>query len=488
MSIQIKFTNLTDCGTSETTDFDSGIVEYNFDFKNNTYYERLEGNGYFEKNYPHRNEGDNDLLCGSNYCEVVVSKRDNIKNISARIHRLASSNGFFIHRVVLSCSDTFFKKIKENNVDGNLVQVNIKLSEFVGDYYDKVAEAEVEQIIFDNNSKDFGMKLIEKEIEDIKFYIKNKNCLGGGGQVSYICNEFAESFRQLPKKENKIDLMDEITNLISSYRYHFHSALSTQDSEFIANLKEKYDFNIHPENNDFKTEFAKLTDKKEFNKAINIFNHLWTTKKADQIFKNGFPFSVYNAQELADDYLKLKYVKSEIIEKILIDLLITTSIAEKASSLQYHKHISVKTLLSIPMGFYKKENNSMIVDMKFKELIILLSAFLGMHLFFKVILSLFYWWFSGLIAGDNETAHIILFGLLFSTDWILTYIHHKSEDKTFGTDVPSKLDEKNFYLLRNLCNLHSLIDSYKSSSFKSLLHKVSKDGTLFPSSLYSIVK
>lgn len=497
MSLQINFTKLTDCGYSATSDLGSGIADaigfdianYDFVFKEDEDYDRLEGNGYFEENYPYRHESDKDLLDGVNYCSIVVARSKDVKSIAAHIYKQTSTNGFPIHRVLLLCSDTFFEKIRKNNIDGNLIQVSIKLSEFIEhDYYDKVSKAEVEQVTLNNNSKDFESNLIDKEIEDIKNYLRKKNCVGKYGQVADICSEFAESFRHISKKESKFDLIDEVTSLISSFRFTLHSALSTQDSDFISSLKEKYDFNIHPYDRDFEIEFAKLTDTKECSKAIAIHNHLWTTKKAEKMFSDGFPFGVGDAESLADDYLKLKFVKSEIIEKIIIDLLIATTIGEKTSSFQYHKQISVKTLLSIPMGFYRKENNSKFSDMKMKEAIILCSTFLGIHLFLKVIFGLFEWWFSGLIAGDNETAHIILFGILFATDSILTYFYQSSDDKNFVTDVPNSLDEKNFYLLRDLCNLHTLIDSYKSSSFKSLLHKISNDGTIFPISLYSIVK
>lgn len=497
MSLQINFTNLTDCGYSATSDLGGGIADaigfdianYDFVFKDDEDYDRLEGNGYFEENFPYRHESDKNLLDGVSYCSIVIARSKDVKSIAAHIYKQTSTNGFPVHRVLLLCSDTFFERIKKNNIEGNLIQVSIKLSEFVdNDYYDKVAKAEIEQVILNNNSKNFESNLIDKEIEDIKNYLRKKNCVGKYGQVADICSEFAESFRHISNKVSKFDLIDEITSLISSFRFTLHSALNTQDTDFIKILKEKYDFNIHPYDRDFEIEFTKITDKKECSKAINIFNHLWTTRKAEKMFKDGFPFGVGDAELLADDYLKLKFVKSEIIEKIIIDLLIATTIGEKARSLQYQKQISVKTLLSIPMGFYNKENNSMFADMKMKEVVILCATFLGMHLFLKVIFGLFEWWFSGLIAGDNDTAHIILFGILFAADSILTYFYQKSNDKNFATDVPYKLDEKNFNLLRDLCNLHTMIDSYKSSSFKSLLHKVVNDGINFPVSLNSIVK
>jgi len=495
MSLQINFANLTDCGYSATTDLGGGIAEtrgfdianYDFNFKDDEDYDRLEGKGYFEEKYPYRHENDKNLIEGVNCCSIVVTRSKDVKSIAGHLYEQSTTNGFPIHLLLLLCSDTFFERIKKNNSEGNLIEVNIKLSEFVeNNYYDKVAKAEIEQVTLNNNSKNFQSNLINKEIEDIKKYLIKKSCVGKYGQVAEICNEFAESFRHLPKTESKFDLIDEITYLISSFRFTFHNALNTQDETFINSLKEKYDFNIHPYDRDFEIEFAKITDEKELNQASTIFNHLWTRRNADKMFRDGFHFSVGDAESLAEEYLKLKFVKSEIVEKIVIDLLIASTIGEKASSLQYHKQISVNTLLSIPLGIYKKENNSKFADMKVKEIIILCSVFLGMHLTLKVIFGLFEWWFSGLIAGDNETAHIVLFGTLFAADSILTYFYQKSDDKNFVTDVPNKIDEKNFYILRNLCNLHNLVDCYKSTTFKSLLSKVANEGTIFPITLYSI--
>ena len=105
----------------------------------------------------------------------------------------------------------------------------------------------------------------------------------------------------------------------------------------------------------------------------------------------------------------------------------------------------------------------------------------------RIALGLFEWWLTGLIAGDNETAHIILFGLLFLSNSAL--IHAKQRETGWGTmsAVSPRLDEKNFHIFQDLCRLHSMSPNFKSSSFKSLLSKVVNEGTRFPNELHSIV-
>jgi len=401
MALQINFTNLTDCGYSATSDLGSGIADaigfdianYDFAFKDDEGYDRLEGNGYFEEKYPYRHKSDKDFLDGINYCTVVVSRSKDVKTITAHLYKQISINGFPIHRVLLLCSDTFFERIKKNNNEGNLIEVSIKLSDFFeDDYYDKGAKADIEEVTLSNNAKNFDGNLIDNEIEDIKNYLIKKSCVGKYGQVADICDEFAQSFRHISKKESKFDLVDEIISLISSFRFFLQSAMSKKDADFFDNLREKYDFNSRPHDRDFGVEFAKITDKKELSQAINIFNHLWTKRNARYILEDGFVITEGEAESLAHIYLKLKFVKSEIVEKIIIDLLIATKINEEVRTLQYIK---------------------------------------------KAI------------------------------------------------NVPNKIEENN--LLRDLCNLHTLVDSYKTSCFKSLLSKVTNEGTIFPNFMYSIV-
>jgi hypothetical protein len=366
--------------------------------------------------------------------------------------------------------------------------INFEIVEWIEseDSYGDTAKALVTRI--DNSRLHSNKELIDYKIKDIKNYLIGKCCVDSNyGQVADICKEFAESFRAVPLGVDKNELIEEIISAIHSLRFTFHSYLNEDDSKTIKYFYEKYNFSLKTYSERIIEEFNKITDEKDRHVAVKIYNHFWTARKAEDMFKNGFPIGSGEVESIAEEYIKLKYVKSETVEKILVDLLIATTIGDKASYLQFNKQISAKTLLSIPADFYTKETNSKITDLKFKDALAVCLVYASIHLSLKVIFGLFEWWFSGLIAGDNETAHIILFGTLFAADSILTYQYQKSTDTNFASDVTNKNDEENFYVFRDLCKLHKLSSVYKSSSFKSLLNKVVCNGTNFPISLHVIV-
>jgi hypothetical protein len=457
------------------------IANNNLIFKEDDDYDRLEGNGYFDEHYPYRHEEDKDFIDGFNYCSVILVRSKEVKSISAYIYKNKTNNGFSTHKVLLQCNDELYERISKKNHDGNLIQVSIKLMSIVDhDDYDKVAKAEIEQVVIDNNGNSFESSLIEKEIDDIKNHLRKKNCIGKYGQVADICTEFAESFRYISDRKSKHDSMDEINSLLSSFRYYFHSELTSKESEFIKTLKGKYDFNFHQYDIDFEIEFAKITDEKELNQAINIFNHLWTLRKADEIFKDGFPFDVVVAESLADEYLRIKNVHSKTCEKILLDLLIASKIANYANNLQIHNQISSAALLSIPIGFYKADSLVVTNERGFFSKSKFGSLIFG-QLFGLLLGGFFSWSFSGWISGSNETARIILFGSLFSAYLILVGLLHQNEK------VDSSQEERYFGIIRNMCNLHSISNSLDVKLMRHMINQLTSSGVLIQYQVLQII-
>jgi hypothetical protein len=340
------------------------------------------------------------------------------------------------------------------------------------------------------NTENLFADIEEFEIRDIKNFLVHRNCLNRGGQVTKICSEFAHSFRSVSKDVDRSDLISDINQLIYDYRYIFHRNLGENESNYIKMLNERYGFIFEPEVEEFEKNLETIESQRDKIRTIEIFNTLWVSREASRMFTDGYPISVDDAISLANSYLALKSVRSESIEKILVDVLIAATIGDKALTLEVNKQISVGTLRSLALGFYKKENNSVFYGveneswLKLGSVVLLYSLIL---LAMRIALGLFEWWLTGLIAGDNETAHIILFGLLFLSNSAL--LHAKQREIGWGTmsAVSPRLDEKNFHILHDLCRLHSMSPSFKSSSFRSLLNKVVNEGTRFPSELHSIV-
>lgn len=337
------------------------------------------------------------------------------------------------------------------------------------------------------NSQPSSAPLSDYETVDIRNHLLIENCPGSiSGQVADICTELSSSFSSLPRHVDKSDLIHSVHSLISSLRHTLHQHLSATDKKKVDELNEQYGYELNPFLEDVSSDLNKVTDGRDRHTASKIFNHLWTPSRAEDIFREGFPLGLDSIEGLADEYLNLKYLKSETLEVILVDLMICGTIAEKASFFQWNKLISRGSLLSVMSGIYNKHKR--FDGIKTRELYLLGSTVLLFGLTGKILAGLLIWWFSVAIAGSNETAQIVLFGTLFAAHLITVHLYYQSEGDAFDIgNVSCKRDEMSFNILRDLSALRSLSDSYKSSSFRALLIKCVNEGTLFPRALHSIV-
>lgn len=348
------------------------------------------------------------------------------------------------------------------------------------------AKARISNVKLHSNKEFSKLNLIDFEIRDIESYLLRKNCLNSSsGQVAEICKEFAESFRYVPTEASKDDLLDDINSLISSYRFTFQSHLDENDSVKIKNLNEKYGFELLAYSENHNAEFEKITDKKDRYEAIRIFNNLWITKKAENMFRDGFSIGSVDAESLADEYIKLKYVYSTTCERILLDILISCDIGEYASSAQFNKNISRSALVSIPVGFYKSDAIST-ASKSIKDLIIELIFTSIFHIIGRIISGLISWWISGLIAGDNETAHIILFGTMFAADTVLMGLYQNHKIKN-DEKLESLKEEHYFNIIRNMCNLHYHSFFLDVKLMRHMLNQLASSSVKFQHQIFHII-
>jgi hypothetical protein len=383
------------------------------------------------------------------------------------------------------CEKTLYEKLEKFSTNKNYVKITFKVINW-GNFDEKgeensfqFAKAKIEEILIESKEKLNSLSLIDFEVLDIENYLIRRNCLNSSGQVADICEEFAKSFRQVPTHVDKNRLIKEIESLISSYRSTFHSYLNEKDNLEIATFSEKYGFELNAYSKNFALDFEKITDKKDRYKAIRIFNTLWSRKKTEDMFINGFPIGLADAKCIADDYINLKYVHSTTCEKILLDVLIGCYIKEFANSAQYSKNISTVALLSVAYGSYKPKFESKI---SFFDLIITSIS----HIFGRVVSGLISWVISGLIAGNNETARIVLFGTMFAADTVLMgmYQNHKlKSDKNADLSV----EEHYFKIIQNMCNLHYYSYFMDVKLMRDLLHNLSSFNVKFPHQVFQII-
>ena len=394
--------------------------------------------------------------------------------------------------IYVICDDDFFAKLEFLTSKQSKIAITFEVLNWESYEEDSdensfnVAKAKITNFNAASNSSLSSSVLVDYEIKDIENYLIRTNCFNSAnGQVADICKEFAESFRQVPITVNKNDLLDEINSLIASYRYTFHIHLKDTDAEKIKSFTERYGFAYNAYAQTYFEEFEKITDKKDKYEAIRIANHLWSWKKAEEVFRTGYVIGEDEAAFIADEYIKLKFVHSKTCERILFDVLITSKISDYALSAQYQQCISSNALLSIPIGFYKPE--AVLVKDKSPLTVIFELVFNStFHLVGRVVSGLISWVISGLIAGNNETAHIILFGTMFAADTVLLglYKNHKLKNDEL---VASTKEEHYFNIIKNMCNLHSYSLVMDVKLIRHLLNELAASGVLFQHQVFQLV-
>jgi len=451
----------------------NGIFYIPFNKENNDY--DRNGVSTAKVSFHQKIDDDEQLLSENNIekCNLIITSH---KPYYSKLEQLT---------IDVICEKSLYQKIEKFTENNNQIEISFNVLKWKN--FDE-SEAENTFDIARCNIEDFQItsipnsnrqSLIDYEIIDIENYLIRKNCVNSSGQIADICKEFAQSFRKVPAHIDKSRLIGEIESLIYNYRSTFYDYKNEKDKLHLASLLEKYGFELTAYSKSDELDFDKITEKKDRYEAIRIFNTLWSRKKTEDMFINGFPIGLADAECIADDYINLKYVHSTTCEKILLDVLIGCYIKKFANSAQYSKNISTVALLSVAYGSYKPKFESKI---SFFDLIITSIS----HIFGRVVSGLISWVISGLIAGNNETAHIVLFGTMFAADTVLMgmYQNHKlKSDKNADLSV----EEHYIKIIQNMCNLHYYSYIMDVKLMRDLLHNLSSFNVKFPHQVFQII-
>ena len=129
------------------------------------------------------------------------------------------------------------------------------------------------------------------------------------------------------------------------------------------------------------------------------------------------------------------------------------------------------------MSIMKRKNKSI------KE-ILLLSGFKLVGVWIGMIISgLFIWWVTSLIASDNDMAHYILFGSIFSASLIISTLNQS----TTAQAIKENREEHNFYILRDMCALHKQAEYMDAKLLRHLMYKLEERGIQMNNYIYEIL-
>ena len=465
--------------------FDDGRISKKLEFNK----EVIDGQGFFEKPFLKPSNADEEILDAISFADVdiyPIDEDNNERNYNLVAH-ISSFDRDDEKFNTLNLSFYFDRQtiaaIKSIVTDNELaLSIRFEIDEWIDAYTGKGRVT----LLDNSRCKSTNKAAIDYQIIDIKNYLIRQNCAGSRyGQVSDICIEFANSFRNVPAGVNKGEILDSINSLLTSWRYTFHSKLDEKERSRIELLTEAYEFESTAIRGETGDELDKIKRRTDRDHAIRIYNMLWMSKSAETTLRNGFKISEDEAQSIADEYLKLKYVFSETCEKILLDILISCDISEYASVAQYHGLITQPTPFFIEAGMYKPEF-VLNKNKGIKEAILQVVFDATFHLIGRVISGLISWWISGLIAGDNETAHFVLFGTMFAADTVLMGMYQTQKIKKDEKIAVSK-EQHCYDIIKHMCNLHYHSYYMDTKLMRHILNQLASMGFKSQTEIFRII-
>lgn len=406
------------------------------------------GVGYFDN---HLSEEVNGIIhkIDVSVANVNFSKKDNLNKSDEYIGIKKGDlwDVLTTQSVTINLDSEIYEKLLKSN------QANIEIDLVIKEFY--VEDDELQQVFFEitkieTSSTPYIKKNLKQErVEDVKSYLIRTNCADAhGGQLVNICREFAESLGDINNDYECNAFLRDINELIGLIRYTFQNEVDSDNEEF--------------------AKYIATLGGREKRDALVKHNDFYKTKSHYEILKSGIEFTENDVNGIVYDYFKLDK-KSETFEKILLEMLLAVQIAEAASYYQINNLLSTDAILNASSGIYKEKVKSQTAK--------LVGSLIGWLV--GIAIS---WVMSGLIAGNNDTAHIILFGIFYAISSLYTYAYQNKENQK-----ESNSEKKYFYLLSRICHIYSQRNTKDKNLLKTLVYKLEEDGIAFNLAIHKLL-
>ena len=484
----IYYVTVTNLRESDSTFYISGDAD-KFGKINNVNTPCLNAEMYFD-NEISKNEKANQnykkgMLIGS--IEFILGDRsedfDSILYISKWHLRYGSEENVCLH---VFCGEELFQNLRKAISDNLEIRLAFKIGEWevreTEDCIDsvnrtKVLDVEIKNPIYTEEYYEV------KRVRHVENHLLTEFCGGRSeGQIPAICKEISEAFSNSKIFSKREEIYELIIPIIDHIRFtpennksDLRKKIERSEDEDLRNLYWKV-------GDDFYKLLEKISEVEKKNQVLKEYNFFWEHIKAESIFEDGYKWNGEQLTVIAEDYLKIPYINSPTLNTILVDGILLKNIADKWKFLQFNGLISSEAILSIKSGYYNisffNKNKSAIQVIK-ANLIDSTAYFFGI-----LITGLFIWFLASLLSGNNELAQYVVFGALFSAFFIVSAINKI----TTVEPIKENNEKLNFYLLRDMCNIHTQSKYMNADLLKTLMYDLEKRGVLFSNYIYDLLR
>jgi len=405
-------------------------------------------------------------------------------SIAVYSERFECHNGHLIDElhILLELRADLFIALVEAEKKGEQLEFSFRVENHKRGSREIIAECNLLQVdVYSANHRpdEWFAKRIAKQIESNLF---SELCGDQSrGQVPKICSELANHFQTEQFFENRRDLLPQVAELISDVRKIFERERerSTQTVESAIETVSQDIFLLAGA--EFRNKLSQIYDLDVRKKTLSDYNELAKQLDIPASLKNGLPISTSSIEWVVQSYLEIKGVRSNLLESLFIERLLASDLIDVANDFLINHNFPPGAIASLHKPYYDREiftakgksSWSFIPELTGKVMLKLATFLLG---------GLITWWWTSLIAGNNETGHYILFGTIFAAGLIVKGVSQKDPEA-----ISLIREESTFCLLKDFYSLIFRVPAMNVNLITKLMYDLEVRGVRFNQHVYKLL-
>jgi hypothetical protein len=231
----------------------------------------------------------------------------------------------------------------------------------------------------------------------------------------------------------------------------------------------------------FRRALSTLSDRTAQRETSQHYNRLAKILDIVAALRDGPKVPTWALEGAAESYVEMRVVKSRFLESLLIERLLVADLVDVASEFIRSHNMPPEVIENLGRRYYDKEH----LETSGKSISMSIRYFAGKSigkLAAFLIGGLITWWWTSLIAGDNEIGHYILFGTIFSAGLIVRNLGQRDPEA-----VAHAREELNYYVLRDINSLILRVPEMNVALIESSMFGLEARGVRFNPHVYELL-
>jgi hypothetical protein len=335
-----------------------------------------------------------------------------------------------------------------------------------------------------NQSAGAASKLLdEARKEEIENFLLQNICGGqADGQMPAVCRELAPLLLQAMGVDDEYKNEEWLFDLLTSLRWINLGG----DDELRDKINKELGgaaYNLHTEyGNALREKLSDINDQKLKARFLDAYNRIYIPQDPHDVVGRNHNFNEHTLHASVDLYTSNRKFHSKHLNRIFLEALLIYEIRRKADSYLHDSVMSREALDCVKMQVYDADRIKIIGKKGLKLYLSGLGSLLEALALFAAV-GFVSWGLATLLSDENEMAQYILFASFLSTWFILRRLNRRDP-----VNANKDNEEKGFYVLKDLCNLHNKVAAEDATLLRSLMINLELRGVSFDDRIYKIMR